>query len=128
MEKVLAKKTAGPIPRYFFEKETVMKYFPILLRTTILVLIMCLPVQAKQPDYKGLFNLASDPKYYKYVNYKPSRTFENILLFSIIDRRPDQEKAYNEDIQYFYDEIWAEPPDKMLGKLFLKELRGSHMW
>jgi hypothetical protein len=105
-----------------------MKYFPIILRTTLLVLIMCLPAQAKQPDYKGLFNLASDPRYYKYVNYKSSRMFENLLLFSIADRRPDQEKVYNEDVQYFYDEIWAEPPVKMLGKLFLKELRESHMF
>jgi hypothetical protein len=105
-----------------------MKYVSILLATTVLVLIICFPVQAKQPDYKGLFNLASDPRYYKYVNYKSSRTFENLLLFSIADKRPDQEKVYNEDVQYFYDEIWAEPPVKMLGKLFLKELRESHMF
>jgi hypothetical protein len=93
-----------------------------------LILLFNTSVQSKQPKQKALFNLSSDPRYYMYVNYKSSYKSDSTVLMKIVDKRPEQEKSYNEDVQYFYDDIWAEPPDKMLGKIFLKELRSSNMF
>jgi len=92
------------------------------------ILMLSTQVYSGEPKYKGLFNLASDVKYYQYVGYKTSRATENILLINILDKRPNEEKVYNEDIQYFYDEIWTEPPLRMLGRLFLREIRGSNIF
>jgi hypothetical protein len=93
-----------------------------------LVIIFNIPAQSKQPKYKALFNLTSDPRYYKYVEYKSPHHSDNDLLLKIVDKRPEQEKSYNEDVQYFYDDIWTEPPGKMLGKIILKELRFSNIF
>jgi hypothetical protein len=59
---------------------------------------------------------------------KSPKKYENVLLLTIVDKRPEQEKVYNEDVQYFYDDIWTESPAKMLGKIILKELRISNMF
>ena len=83
---------------------------------------------SKQPEYKAYFNLASDQSYYKYVAYKPSQMFGHRVLLSIVDKRPEQEKVFNDDVQFFYDDIWTEPLTTMLGKIFLKELRLSNMF
>ena len=100
----------------------------VLFLTLSLVLILSLSALSKQPGYKAYFNLASDSRYYKYVGYKSSHIFGHTLLLAIIDKRPEQEKTFNEDVQYFYDDIWTEPPASMLGKIFLKELRLSKMF
>jgi len=105
-----------------------MKKSLVMLFALFLVLIFANIVQSKQPKYKALFNLTSDPRYYRYVDYKSPKKFEHLLLLTIVDKRPEQEKVYNEDVQYFYDDIWTEPPTKMLGKIFLKELRSSNMF
>ena len=98
----------------------------IMFLVICLILIFGHPVESKR--YKGIFNLASDPRYYKYVEYKSSHTFEDILKLTVIDKRPEQERVYNKRIQYFYDDIWTEPPARMLEKIFLKELRLSKMF
>ena len=102
------------------------------LLTTSLVLSLVLALSSsalsKQPKYKAIFNLTSDPGYYKYVEYLPSQTSENPLQLVVLDKRPAEEKVYNEDIQWFYDDIWTEPPSSMLKKIFLKELRNSRMF
>jgi hypothetical protein len=105
-----------------------MKKLLVMFFALSLVLIFTNMVSAKQPKYKALFNLASDLRYYRYVEYKSPKNFEHVLLLTIVDKRPEQEKVYNENLQYFYDDIWTEPPAKMLGKIFLKELRTSNMF
>ena len=100
----------------------------VLFLTLSLVLILSLSALSKQPGYKVYFNLASDSRYYRYVGYKSSHIFGHTLLLAILDKRPEQEKTFNEDVQYFYDDIWTEPPASMLGKIFLKELRLSKMF
>lgn len=97
-------------------------------------MVFCLAVTltpsalSKQPEYKAIFNLASDPGYYTYVEYLPSHRSENPLQLVVLDDRPDEEKVFNKDIQWFYDEIWTEPISSMLKKIFLKELRKSQMF
>lgn len=83
---------------------------------------------AAQSRYEGIFDLASDPRYYKYIEYRSSHTSEHLLLLTVIDKRPDVEKVYKRGVQYFYDEIWAKPPAKMLQEIFLKELRFTNMF
>jgi len=78
--------------------------------------MLSIPAQSKEPKYRGLFNLSSDPKHYQYVGYKSSRQFYYALLLKIVDKRPSQEKVFNENVQYFSDDVWSEPPIKMLGK------------
>jgi len=102
-----------------------MKKLLILSLALFLVLVFSLPALSK---YEGIFNLASDPKYYKYVDYKSSHISEHILLLTVIDKRPEEEKVYKRGVQYFYDEIWAEPPAKMLEEIFLSELRFTNMF
>jgi len=92
------------------------------------VLALSPSAMSKQPKYKAIFNLASDPGYYKYVEYLPSHRSENPLQLVVLDKRPAEEKVYNEDIQWFYDDIWTEPPSSMLKKIFLRELRKSRMF
>jgi len=95
----------------------------------VLSLILALsPALAEQPKYKAVFNLASDPGYYKYVEYLPSHRSEKPLQLVVLDKRMAKEKIFNEDIQWFYDDIWTEPPSSMLKKIFLKELRISNMF
>jgi hypothetical protein len=105
------------------------KLFPMSLAFCS-VLILSLPVAApsKEPPHKAIFNLASDSRYYKYVEYLSSHRFEHVLQLIFLDKRPDQEKVFNEDIQWFYDDIWTEPPPSMLRKIFIKELRISNMF
>ena len=67
-----------------------------------LILLFNTSVQSKQPKQKALFNLSSDPRYYIYVNYKSSYKSDSTVLMKIVDKRPEQEKSYNEDVQYFY--------------------------
>lgn len=105
-----------------------MKKLFLITATVVLALFFSVPAEPKQPKYKALFNLGSDAKYYKYVDYKSSYSVDRMVLINILDKRPDPEKTYNEDVQYLYDEIWTEPPVKMLGKIFLKELRSSNMF
>jgi hypothetical protein len=105
-----------------------MKKLFLFIVTISLVLCFGIPVESKQPKYKALFNLGSDARYYQYVYYKSSYKSEKVVLINILDKRPDHEKTYNEDIQYLYDEIWTEPIAKMVGKIFLKELRSSNMF
>lgn len=81
-----------------------------------------------EPKYKALFNLASDARYYKYVEYKTPHRFEDTLLLSVIDKRPDEEKIFNKKIQWFSDDIWALPLAKMLEKIFSKELKFTNMF
>ena len=104
------------------------KLFLIIATIFSLALFLSTTAQSKQPKYKGLFNLGSDPRYYKYVDYKSSYKSENTVLLNVVDKRPEQEKTYNEDVQYFYDEIWTVPPEKMIGKILLKELRSSNLF
>lgn len=105
-----------------------MKKSLLTTLTVSLFLTLSSAVESGQPKYKALFNLASDARYYTYVHYQSLKRYEGVLLLSIVDKRPEQEKVYNEDVQYFYDDIWTEPPVKMLGKIFLKELRTSNMF
>ena len=105
----------------------VMKKLPALSFALCLVLLSS-PTLARKPKYKALFNLASDAKYYKYVEYKSSHRFEDTLLLSVIDKRPEQERAYNEDIQWFYDDIWAMSPAQMVEKILSRELKSTHMF
>jgi len=105
-----------------------MKKLLIVLLSSSLVLISTISAQSKEPKYKGLFNLATDARYYKFVDYKSRNQFDKALLLKIVDKRPEQEKIFDEKTQYFNDDIWAEPPTKMLGKIFLKELRSSNMF
>ena len=104
------------------------KLFLIVVALFSLSLFLGVEAESKQPQYKALFNLSSDPKYYRYVDYKSSYKSEKTVLVNVVDKRPDQEKTYNEDVQYFYDDIWTEPPAKMVGKIFLKELRSSNLF
>jgi len=83
---------------------------------------------SEQPQYKAAFNLAYDPLNYKYVEYKSPIRFQHNIQLTMIDTRPDKEKVFNKEIQYFYDDIWTEPPAEMLGKIFLKELRSTTMF
>jgi hypothetical protein len=105
-----------------------MKKLFLIVLVLSLILLFNTSVQSKQPKYKALFNLGSDPKYYMYVDYKSLYKSDSAVLMRIVDKRPEQEKSYDENVQYFYDDIWAEPPAKMLGKIFLKELRSSNMF
>lgn len=105
-----------------------MKKVLLTIFGLFLFVIFTNTVESKQPKYKALFNLASDARYYNYVHYQSPKRYENVLLLNIVDKRPEEEKVYNEDVQYFYDDIWTEPPVKMLGKIFLKELRISNMF
>jgi len=105
-----------------------MKKSFLIIVTIFFALSFSMLVESKQPKYKALFNLASDTRYYRNVDYKPSYKSDKVVLINILDKRPDQEKTYNEDVQYLYDEIWTEPPAKMVGKIFLKELRSSNMF
>ena len=105
-----------------------MRKLFLIIVTISLALFFSISVESKQPKYKALFNLGSDAKYYQYVYYKSSYKSEKMVLINILDKRPDQEKTYNEDVQYLYDEIWTEPPAKMVGKIILKELRSSNMF
>jgi len=102
----------------------------LLAMSLLFFLVMALGPSAcfKKPKYKAIFNLASDPGYYKYVEYLPSHRSENPLQLVVLDKRPNEEKVFNEDIQWFYDDIWTEPPSSMLKKIFLKELRRSNMF
>lgn len=104
------------------------KLLLLLLSASLLFSIFTIPVQSKESKYKGLFNLASDAKYYKYVDYKSGKQFDKSLLLKIDDKRPEQEKVFDKKTQYFQDDIWSEPPTKMLGKIFLKELRSNNMF
>jgi len=100
-------------------------------RLAAISLVWCLALLlscAPSAKYKGLFNLASDSKYYKYVEYSPRHRAENPLQLVVLDKRPPEEKVFNKDIQWFYDDIWREPPASMLKTIFLKELRTSHMF
>jgi len=81
-----------------------------------------------KPKYKALFNLASDARYYKYVEYKSPHRFEDTLLLSLIDKRTDEEKIFNKKIQWFSDDVWALPLAKMLEKIFSKELKFTNMF
>ena len=83
---------------------------------------------ASQPRLRSYFNLNSDPKFYKFAEYASPHQFEHALFISIVDKRPDNEKVFDKEIQWFYDEIWTEPPSKMMEKLFLKELRTTRMF
>jgi hypothetical protein len=105
-----------------------MKKSLVIFVALFLVLIFNIPARSKQPEYKALFNLTSDPRYYKYVEYESPHNSDNDLLLKIVDKRPEQEKSYNEDVQYFYDDIWTEPPEKMLAKIIFKELRFSNIF
>jgi len=105
-----------------------MRRLFLIIVAISLALFFSIPVESKQPKYKALFNLGSDTRYYQYGNYKASYKSEKMVLINILDKRPDQEKTYNEDVQYLYDEIWTEPPAKMVGKIFLKELRSSNLF
>jgi len=93
-----------------------------------LVLVLSSSPLSKEPKYKALFNLASDARYYKYVEYKSPHRFDDTLLLSLIDKRPEQEKVYNEGVQCFYDEIWAMPPTQMLEKIFSREIKITNMF
>lgn len=90
------------------------------------VLVFSFPAHSRK--YEKIFNLASEPKYYQYVEYKSSYTSEHILLLTVIDKRPEEEKVYKKGVQYFYDEIWVNPPAEMLEEIFLKELRFTNMF
>lgn len=92
------------------------------------VLILSLPALSKQPPYKALFDLGSDSRYYQYVEYLSSHRFEHALRLVFVDKRPEQEKIFNEDVQWFSDDMWTKPPSKMLQKIFFKELRLSKMF
>jgi ABC-type uncharacterized transport system auxiliary subunit len=105
-----------------------MKKLLLVFFSFSMFLIFPISGQTKEAKYKGLFNLATDSKYYKYVNYKANNQSDKSLLLKIIDKRPEQEKVFDENVQYFYDDIWADPPIKMLGKIFLKELRASNIF
>lgn len=105
-----------------------MKKLLIMSLVFCLFLMFSFSVQAKEPKYKSLFNLASQPRYYKYVDYKSQHISNHLLSLTIIDKRPQQEKVFDEDIQWFYDDIWTEPPVQMIGKIFLKELRFSNIF
>ena len=93
-----------------------------------LILVLSSSALSKKPKYKGLFNLASDARYYKYVDYKSSNRFDHIMLLSLVDKRPEQEKVYNKKTQWLYDDIWTQPLAPMLRKIFLRELRISNMF
>jgi len=108
-------------------RHTIKKLLTISLAFCF-VLILSPSVLSKRPKYKALFNLASDARYYKYVEYKSSHRFDHMMLLSLVDKRPEQEKVYNEDTQWFYDDIWAVPIDRMLRKIFLRELRITNMF
>ena len=86
------------------------------------------PALAGKPKYKALFNLSTDSKYYEYVDYKSPHRFEDTLLLSLIDKRPDEEKTFNKKIQWFSDEVWAMPPAEMLEKIFSRELKSTNMF
>jgi hypothetical protein len=105
-----------------------MKRLPAICLVSCLVLLLSCAAPAKKPTYRALFNLASDVRYYKYVEYKSSQRFEDTLLLSLIDKRPEQERVYNEDIQWFYDDIWAMSPAEMLEKIISRELKSTHMF
>ena len=105
-----------------------MKKFLAMSLVFCLVLALSPPALCRKPKYKALFNLASDSRYYKYVEYKSPHRFEDTLLLSVIDKRPDEEKIFNKKIQWFYDDIWALPPAKMLRKIFLRELKATKMF
>lgn len=90
------------------------------------VLVFSFPAHSRK--HEKVFNLASDPKYYQYVEYKSKYTSEHILLLTVIDKRPEEEKVYKKGVQYFYDEIWVNPPAKMLEEIFLRELRFTNMF
>jgi hypothetical protein len=105
-----------------------MKKLIVMLLVLCLFFVFTHLAQSGEPRYKALFNLASDPKNYQYVEYKSSLISEYLVLLTIVDKRPEQEKVFNEAIQWFYDDIWTEPPVKMLEKIFLRELRFSNMF
>jgi hypothetical protein len=77
---------------------------------------------------RSYFNLNSDLKFYKFADYTSPHQFDYSLFVSIVDKRPDNEKIFDKKVQWFYDEIWTEPPPKMMEKLFLKELRTTRMF
>lgn len=104
-----------------------MRKVLLVVLSTFMTLILTMSVQSKETKYKGLFNLATDSKYYKFVNYRSNTQFDKSLLLKIVDKRPEQEKVFDEKTQFFHDDIWTEPPIKMLGKIFLKEIRASNI-
>jgi hypothetical protein len=105
-----------------------MKKLMIISLALCLVLIFSFPVQSKESKYKSLFNLATQTRYYRYVDYKSQYKSNHLLFFTIIDDRPQQERVFNKQIQWFHDEIWTEPPVKMIGKILLKEIRSSNIF
>lgn len=92
------------------------------------VLTLSPPVASKVPQHKGIFNLATNSRYYKYVEYLPSKRFEQTLRLAIIDKRPTEEKVFNEEVQWIYDDIWTEPLPSMFRRLFFKQLKMSNMF
>jgi ABC-type uncharacterized transport system auxiliary subunit len=105
-----------------------MKNVLMLLLALFFVLLLSLSTLSKQPEYKAHFNLASDTRYYTYVNYKSSLMLGHRVLLTLADKRSDQEKIFNEETQCVYDDIWTEPPINMLEKIIIKELRSSNMF
>ncbi len=105
-----------------------MKRLLIITVVICSVLIEGLHAQSREPEHKALFNLVSQPKYYQFVDYKSQYISNHILYLAITDTRPQQERVFNEEVQWFYDDIWIEPPAKMIGKIFLKELRVSNIF
>ena len=104
-----------------------MKKLLILSLALFTILVFCLPAcQSKRPE--RIFNLASDPQYYQDLKYKSSVASDHILLLTVIDKRPEEEKVYKRGGQCFYDEIWVNPPAQMLEEIFLKELRFTNMF
>ena len=80
-----------------------MRKFYLIIATISFALFLSIPVESKEPKYKALFNLGSDTRYYQYVDYKSSYKSEKMVLINIIDKRPEQEKTYDEDVQYLKD-------------------------
>jgi ABC-type uncharacterized transport system auxiliary subunit len=105
-----------------------MKNVFMLMLTLFFVLLLSLSTLSKQPEYKAHFNLASDTRYYNYVNYKSSLMLGHNVLLTLADNRSDQEKVFNEETQWIYDDIWTEPPINMLKKIIIKELISSNMF
>jgi ABC-type uncharacterized transport system auxiliary subunit len=105
-----------------------MKKLVVMLLVLCLVLVFTHLAQSGEPRYKALFNLATDARHYQDVEYKSSLKTDYLVLFTVVDKRPEQEKVFNEDVQWFNDDIWTQPPARMLEEIFLRELRWSNMF
>ena len=81
-----------------------------------------------KPNMSGVYSFNLHPNYYRDVNYVSQYRFNKSLVVKVVDKRPEEEKNYDENKQWFYNEIWAAPPHMMLQRIFSEELQSTGMF